>query len=306
MSFFKRLKEGLSKSSNKISTGISDIFTKKKLDQETLDELEELLISSDIGPKTSLNIIDNFAKGRFGKDISEEEVKEALSQEITKILQPYAKKLENKTDDNFPFTLMFVGVNGTGKTTTIGKFASRFKAEGNSLTIAACDTFRAAAVEQLETWAERSGSKFFKGEDQADPASVAYRAFESAKNDNSDIIMIDTAGRLQNKSGLMEELAKISRVIKKHDESLPHETILVLDATTGQNAISQVEIFKEIVNVTGIIITKLDGSAKGGIIVALADKFKLPIYAVGVGESIEDLKEFDEKEFADALVGISS
>lgn len=303
MSFFKRLKEGLSKSSNKISTGISDIFTKKKLDQETLDELEELLITSDIGPKTSAEIIENFAKGRFGKDISDEEVKQALSEEIEKILAPYTKKLEPETDIK-PFTIMFVGVNGTGKTTTIGKLGLRYNNEGKNITIAACDTFRAAAVEQLETWANRSGARFFKGENQADPASVAYRAFENAKNNNSDIVMIDTAGRLQNKSGLMEELAKISRVLKKHGEELPHETILVLDATTGQNAISQAETFKEVANITGIIITKLDGSAKGGIIVAIADKLKLPIYAVGVGESIEDLKEFNAKDFADALVGI--
>lgn len=302
MSFFKRLKEGLSKSSNKISTGISDIIKKKKLDQETLDELEELLISSDLGPQTSANIIENFAKGRFGKDVSDEEVKQALSEEIAKILEPHAKKLEPSAEK--PYTIMFVGVNGTGKTTTIGKIASRFKENGKNITIAACDTFRAAAVEQLETWANRSNSQFFRGEENADPASVAFRAYEGAKNDGNDILMIDTAGRLQNKSALMEELAKMSRVLKKHSEGLPHETILVLDATTGQNAVSQAEIFKEIADITGIIITKLDGSAKGGIIVSLADRFKLPIYAVGVGESIEDLKEFDAKAFADALVGL--
>lgn len=305
MSFFSKLKAGLTKSSNKISTGISDIFTKKKLDQDTLDELEELLISADIGPKTSIEIVENFAKNRFGKDISDQEVKEALSEEIEKILKPYAKKLEvTKNEDGLPYTLVFVGVNGTGKTTTIGKMSSQFRSGNFAVTIAACDTFRAAAVEQIESWSKRSDSKFFKGEDGADPASVAYKALECAKEDGDDILMIDTAGRLQNKSGLMQELSKITRVIKKQGEGLPNETILVLDATTGQNAISQLEAFKEIADVSAIIITKLDGSAKGGIIVALADKFKLPIYAVGVGEGIEDLKDFDAKEFADALVGL--
>ncbi len=304
MSFFKKLKQGLTKSSNKISTGITDIFTKRKLDSETLEELEELLITSDIGPKTSAQIIENFAKGRFGKDISDDEVKEALSFEITKILEPCSKKLETKNDGDAPFIMMFVGVNGTGKTTSIGKIASQLKSEGKSIAICACDTFRAAAVEQLETWADRSGAYFIRGNDNADPASVAYKAFEGAKRENSDILMVDTAGRLHNKSQLMDELAKISRVLKKHDESLPNETILVLDATTGQNAINQAEVFNEIANITGIIITKLDGGSKGGVVVAIADKLKLPIYAVGVGEAIDDLKDFDAKEFADSLVGL--
>jgi len=304
MSFFKKLKEGLTKSTNKISTGISDIIAKKKLDQKTLYELEELLITSDIGPKTSMEIIERFSKGRFGKDISEEEVKAALSSEITKILEPCSKKLKVRTDRQKPFTMMFVGVNGTGKTTSIGKIALQLKNDGEDIAICACDTFRAAAVEQLETWAERSSSQFFKGIENADPASVAYQAFENAKNADASVLMVDTAGRLHNKNQLMDELAKISRVLKKHNNDLPHETILVLDATTGQNAITQAEVFNEIADITGLIITKLDGSAKGGVVVAIADKLKLPIYAVGVGEGIEDLKDFNAKDFADALVGI--
>ena len=303
MSFFKKLKQGLAKSSSKISEGINDIFVKKKLDDETLEELEDLLITSDLGPEASSEIITNFSKNKFGKEIDEKEIKESLAEEINKILEPKTKKLSMGLSDK-PQVLIFVGVNGTGKTTSIGKLSKQFKDEGKKVMIAACDTFRAAAIEQLQKWADRSEVDFFSSGENADPASVAYQAYEKALRDNTDILIIDTAGRLHNKKQLMDELAKIIRVLKKHDENFPNETILVLDATTGQNAVAQAEVFNDVTNLSGIIVTKLDGSAKGGVIVALAKKFDLPFYAVGVGEGIEDLKDFNSREFADALVGL--
>lgn len=300
MSFFGKLKQGLSKTTGNITS----VITKRKLDDAALQELEEALITADVGVKTSAKIIKEFSSSRFGKEVSEEEIKIALAEEVQKILQPVTSKLSLSEAEGKTKVMMFVGVNGTGKTTTIGKLASQANSAGQRVMIAACDTFRAAAVDQLKIWAERSGNKFFESTQNADPASVAYKAYEEAVKEQADILMIDTAGRLQNKKGLMDELAKIVRVLKKHDGALPHETILVLDATTGQNAISQAETFKEIANVTGIIITKLDGSAKGGVVVALADTLKLPIYAVGVGEGIEDLKDFSADEFSRALVGL--
>ncbi len=299
MSFFGKLKQGLSKTSSQF-TGV---FTKRKLDKEALQELEDALIMADIGVKTSAKIIENFAKNRFEKEISEQEIKEALAEEIENILAPVTSKL-NLNDIKKPLVMMFVGVNGTGKTTSIGKLAAQAGKMKKKCMIAACDTFRAAAVEQLKTWADRSGAGFYSASQNSDPASVAYKAYEEAMKQGADILFIDTAGRLQNKAGLMDELAKIVRVLKKHDENIPHETILVLDATTGQNAVSQAQIFKEIANISGIIITKLDGSAKGGVVVALADSLKLPIYAVGVGEAIDDLEDFTAKDFSRALVGL--
>lgn len=299
MSFFDKLKQGLFKT----SSNFTDVFTKRKLDAEELQQLEEALIIADVGVKTSAKIIAEFSKNRFDKEISEEEAKQALVSEVAKILAPVTANLNLEDSSKNLRVMMFVGVNGTGKTTTIGKIALQYNQLGKRVVIAACDTFRAAAVEQLKAWAERSGNKFYAGSDNADPASVAYKAYEEAIKEDADILMIDTAGRLQNKSGLMDELAKIVRVLKKHDENIPHDVILVLDATTGQNAISQAEEFKKIANVTGLIITKLDGSAKGGVVVALADTIKLPIYAVGVGEKIDDLKNFSAEEFARALVG---
>jgi fused signal recognition particle receptor len=300
MRFFSRLRQGLAKTSG----SFTGVLTKRKLDQAALDELEEALIKADVGPKTAAKIIGNFAKNRFDKEIGEDEIKTALAKEIEDILAPVVSKLELKTDKK-PKVIMFVGVNGTGKTTTIGKLSAQAKQEKLKCVIAACDTFRAAAVDQLKTWAERSGHIFYSGEANADPASVAFKAYEEAIKQKADILFIDTAGRLQNKKALMDELAKIVRVLKKHDEALPHETILVLDATTGQNAISQAEIFKEIANVSGIIITKLDGSAKGGVVVALADSIKLPIMAVGVGEGIDDLNDFSAEDFSKALIGLN-
>ncbi len=300
MSFFGKLKQGLSRT----SSGFTGVLTKRKLDAAALEELEEALIMADVGVKTAGQIIKLFSSSRFGKEVSEEEIKTALATEVTNILTPVASHLELSRKPEGPHVIMFVGVNGTGKTTTIGKLAYQASAAGKKCVIAACDTFRAAAQDQLKVWAERSKSSFFEGAQNADPASVAFRAYEEAVKQNADILFIDTAGRLQNKSGLMDELAKIVRVIKKHNDSIPHETVLVLDATTGQNALSQAQAFREIADVSGIIVTKLDGSAKGGVVVALADSQKLPIYAVGVGEQAEDLKPFSADDFAKALIGL--
>ena len=301
MSFFSKLKQGLSKTSSNINFAL----TAKKLDDETLEELEEALIMADLGPQTAAKIIANFRSKKFGKEITEQEIKESLAFEVQQILSPICSKINfDNPEISAPQVILFVGVNGSGKTTTIGKLASQAKAEGKKTMLAACDTFRAAAVDQLKIWAERSGVTLHTGAENADPASVAYKAYEAAKAENIDVLFIDTAGRLQNKSGLMDELAKIVRVLKKHNEEIPHETILVLDATTGQNAVSQAEIFKEIADVTGIIVTKLDGSAKGGVVVALADKIKIPLKAIGVGEGIDDLQDFSADEFSQALLGI--
>lgn len=298
-----RLKAGLSKSSNKINDGLKDILIRKKLDEQTIEELEELLITSDMGAVTAAKIASDLARHKFEKDISVLEVKTVISQKIAEILKPVAKPLIIN-EKNRPHVLLVCGVNGSGKTTTIGKLAEEWQSEGKKVMLAACDTFRAAAIEQLEVWAVRSSCAFVKGELHSDPASVAYKAYEQAKAENADILIIDTAGRLQNKKNLMEQLSKVIRVIKKIDENAPHDTVIVLDATTGQNANSQVKTFKEIVDITGIIITKLDGTAKGGVLVSLAKQFGLPIHAIGVGESASDLKPFNAKSFADNLVGL--
>ena len=304
MSWLDKLKSGLGKSSEKISGGISDIFNKRKLDKSTLDELEELLISADLGAATAAEIIEKFAEEKFDKEAKPEEIKEFLASIIAEILEPAAKQIEIDEEAK-PHVIMVVGVNGNGKTTSIGKMAHFFKAAGYKVQIAAADTFRAAAVAQLAEWAKRAGVECFTGKDNQDPASVAFQALEKAKTDSADILIIDTAGRLQNKQNLMAELSKISNVCKKVLPNAPHNTILVLDATTGQNAISQVEEFKNSANLTGLIVTKLDGTAKGGIVVALAQKFGLPIHAIGVGEGIEDMKPFDAQEFANQLVGLN-
>lgn len=302
--WLSRLTSGLSKSTNKISKGITDVLTKKKLDQDALDALEETLITADLGPKTAAKVIEDFSKDRFGKDISEQEIREALSESIAKILEPVAKPLEIEKPANGPFVIIMTGVNGAGKTTTIGKLANQFKKDGKKIMIAAGDTFRAAATEQLKIWADRVGCTLIAKDVGADAASVAFEAYEKAKAENADILMIDTAGRLQNKKNLMEELAKIIRVLKKQDETLPHATLLVLDSTTGQNAFSQLATFKDIVDVSGLVVTKLDGSAKGGVLVGLADQFETPVHAIGVGEAIEDLQPFCPKEYAQSLMGL--
>ncbi|MDE4173488.1 signal recognition particle-docking protein FtsY [Phaeobacter sp. PT47_59] len=275
---------------------------RRALDDDMLEQLEELLIASDMGVDTALRVTANMAEGRFGKRLSTQEIKELLSAEIARVMEPVAKPLPIYAKR--PQVVLVVGVNGSGKTTTIGKLASQFKAAGKNVVIAAGDTFRAAAVEQLQVWGDRAGVPVLTAPEGSDPASLAFDAMTKAEADGADLLLIDTAGRLQNRSDLMEELAKIVRVIRKKDESAPHNTLLVLDATTGQNALSQVETFQKLADVSGLVMTKLDGTAKGGVLVALADKFGLPIHAIGVGEQIDDLAPFDPEEFAAALTGL--
>ena len=275
---------------------------RRALDDEMLESLEELLIASDMGVDTALRVTANMAEGRYGKMMSSRDIKEVLAAEITRVMEPVARPLPIYPKK--PQVVLVVGVNGSGKTTTIGKLASQFKAAGKSVVIAAGDTFRAAAVEQLQIWGARAGVPVMTAPEGSDPAALAYDAMIRAEADGADLLMIDTAGRLQNRADLMEELAKIVRVIRKRDPDAPHNTLLVLDATTGQNALSQVEIFSKIADVSGLVMTKLDGTAKGGVLVALADKFGLPIHAIGVGEQIDDLQPFDPEDFAKALVGI--
>lgn len=303
MSWWQRLKSGLSKSTAQLSEGITAIFTKRKLDQQALDELEELLIAADLGPQLAARLVADFSKNRFGKEVTATEVREALASQIAVILEPVARPFELAPALK-PAVILMVGVNGAGKTTTIGKLALKWKREGKKVLLVAGDTFRAAAVAQLTTWAERAGVDILTGAAGADPAALAYKGFEKAKAEGFDILLIDTAGRLQNKSGLMEELAKIVRVLRKMDEAAPHATLLVLDATSGQNAHSQVKIFSEMVQVNGLILTKLDGSARGGVLVALAQHHALPVHAIGVGEGIDDLRSFTPTEFARALMGL--
>lgn len=303
-SWFSRLRSGLSQSSSKLSGGITDIFTKSKLDEDSLEELEDLLIMGDLGPATARHLVEEISKNRFGKEVSPHEIRTALSEEITKILEPVAKPLP-LSKKHKPYILLFIGVNGSGKTTTMGKLAYQFRRAGKSVLMVAGDTFRAAAVGQLQIWGERANAPIIAGEQGCDAAGLAFGAVEKAMNDGTDIVMIDTAGRLQNKKNLMEELAKISRVLKKQDIHAPHATLLVLDATTGQNAFNQVEIFSDICDVTGLIVTKLDGSAKGGVLVGLAEKFNLPVHAVGVGEGLNDLRPFKAKEFSESLIRLT-
>ncbi|MEH6831427.1 MAG: signal recognition particle-docking protein FtsY [Sulfitobacter sp.] len=275
---------------------------RRVLDDAMLEQLEELLIAADMGVDTALRVTANMAEGRLGKKLSVNEIKTLMSDEIARIMEPVAKPLPIYAKK--PQVVLVVGVNGSGKTTTIGKLASQFRAAGKKVVIAAGDTFRAAAVEQLQVWGERAGVPVLTAPQGSDPASLAFDAMVKAEADGADLLMIDTAGRLQNRGDLMEELAKIVRVIRKKDPDAPHNTLLVLDATTGQNAVNQVKVFQEISDVSGLVMTKLDGTAKGGVLVALADKFGLPIHAIGVGEQIDDLQAFDPQEFADALTGL--
>ncbi|WP_135501793.1 signal recognition particle-docking protein FtsY [Roseovarius aestuariivivens] len=275
---------------------------RRVLDDDMLEQLEELLITADMGVDTALRVTANMAEGRMGKKLSSQEIKALLAREIARIMEPVAKPMP--IYPKRPQVVLVVGVNGSGKTTTIGKLASQFKAAGKSVVIAAGDTFRAAAVEQLQIWGERAGVPVLTAPEGSDPASLAFDAMDKAERDGADLLMIDTAGRLQNRQDLMEELAKIVRVIRKKDPDAPHNTLLVLDATTGQNALSQVKTFQELADVSGLVMTKLDGTAKGGVLVALADKFGLPIHAIGVGEQIDDLAPFDPEEFAAALTGL--
>lgn len=300
-----RMGLGLSKSTARFTQGISDLVTKKKLDQDMIDSLEELLITADLGPQTAAKVIADFSKDRFGKDLEESEIRAALSESLTMVLNPVAQPLVFTKPEVGPFVVLVCGVNGAGKTTTIGKIAHNLRDAGKQVTIAAGDTFRAAAVEQLKIWSDRTQSRFFAKDTGADAAAVAFEAYAQAKADGTDVLLIDTAGRLHNKSNLMAELQKIIRVLKKHDETLPHAVLLVLDSTTGQNAHAQVETFREMVSVTGLVVTKLDGSAKGGVVIGLADRFGLPIHLIGVGEGIDDLQPFNPRQFSDSLVGLS-
>jgi len=302
INWFEKLKIGLFKSSSKLSQGITDIFTKRKLDKDTLAELEELLITADLGPATSAKLVEAIAKNRFDKEIAPDEVRAALAEEIEKILAPVERPMD--VTQSHPFVILMVGVNGTGKTTTIGKLAAHYKEAGKSVMLAAGDTFRAAAVEQLRAWGERVGVPVVSKDEGADAAALAFEALDHATAEKTDVLFIDTAGRLQNKKNLMEELSKVIRVIRKKNPAAPHAILLVLDATVGQNAHTQVEIFKEMVDITGLIVTKLDGTAKGGVLVSLAERFALPVHAIGIGEGLDDLRPFVARDYAASLMGI--
>ncbi|MDC3091061.1 signal recognition particle-docking protein FtsY [Rickettsiales bacterium] len=299
-SWFKNLKKGLTKSSSKIGDGIKTILKSKKIDDETLNELEDLLITSDIGVSLSEQIIAKIRKSKF-VDTSPESVKKNISQSMINILKPLEKEIQFKKK---PFVILIVGVNGVGKTATVGKLAYKFSLLKKKVGIVAADTFRAAAIEQLEIWSKKTGSTFFSSVENTDPASLAFSSYEEAKKKNLDILLIDTAGRLHNKSNLMDELSKIIRVLKKLDNDSPGETILVLDGNTGQNSIKQAQVFNEICKISSLIITKLDGTAKGGAIIPIGETLKIPIISLGVGEAKEDLIDFKAKEFSEALLNI--
>ncbi len=304
--WLSRLVGGLSRTTNKLAGDLGDLFGKSTLSASDLETLEEVLIAADLGPQTSATIVAQFAEKRFSADATAAEIKGELAAIIERILEPVTKKLEIVKPEKGPFVVLVTGVNGVGKTTTIGKLAKSFQKEGHRVMLAAADTFRAAAVEQIRIWGERINAPVISKDIGADAAAVAFEAYEKAAKEGYDVLLVDTAGRLHNKTDLMAELEKIARVLGKQDTSAPHATLLVLDATTGQNAVSQVEAFKEIAKISGLVVTKLDGSAKGGIVVALADKFKLPVHAVGVGEQLDDLQPFTAQTYARALVGLKS
>jgi fused signal recognition particle receptor len=303
--WLSRLRSGLSRTSEKLTSSISAALTRRTLDTSTLEELEEALISADLGVATAAKLSTALAAEKFEKEISDTEIREALADNIAEILRPVATPLEIDPAHK-PHVILVVGVNGSGKTTTIGKLAKNWTREGKSVVLAAGDTFRAAAVEQLIIWGERTNSPVISRDTGADAAGLAYEALEQAQQDNADILMIDTAGRLQNREDLMGELSKIIRVLRKLDPEAPHSCLLVLDATVGQNAHSQVETFKEIADVSGLVMTKLDGTARGGVVVALAERFGLPVHAVGVGEGEDDLQPFDADFFARNLLGLNA
>jgi fused signal recognition particle receptor len=304
-SWLGRLRAGLSKSSNKLVDGIASVFTRRKLDDEAIEGLEEVLIAADVGPATAAALAAKIAATRFEKDITPEAVRNALAGEIAAILAPVAQPIAIDPARK-PHVILVIGVNGTGKTTTIGKLAKAMRDEGKHVVLAAGDTFRAAAVEQLKIWGARSGSPVVARQQGADAAGLAYEALQEARRENADVLLIDTAGRLHNKANLMAELEKVARVLKKLDPDAPQDCLLVLDATTGQNALSQVATFREMLPITGLVVTKLDGSAKGGVLVALAEKFGIPVRAIGVGEGADDLRPFDAGAFARSLMGLDA
>ncbi|RCW25763.1 signal recognition particle-docking protein FtsY [Ciceribacter lividus] len=304
-SWFQRLRAGLFRTSSQLTGQITALFTKRKLDEDTLQDLEDLLIQADLGVETAMRIADTLSSERYGKDVTGEDVARIMANEITKVLKPVARPLELDLSHK-PHVILVVGVNGTGKTTTIGKLAAKLSGSGLKVMLAAGDTFRAAAIEQLKIWADRTGSTFVGTKLGADAAGLAYDAFERAKAESSDVLIIDTAGRLQNKTELMAELEKIVRVLGKLDPDAPHTVLQTLDATTGQNAMAQVEIFRNVAGVNGLVMTKLDGTARGGILVAIAAKHKLPVYFIGVGEGIDDLEPFEADDFAKAIAGVNA
>jgi fused signal recognition particle receptor len=302
-SWWKRLSGGLARTSASLGGAIGDLVSKRKLDAEAIEGLESELIRADLGPETAKRVAAAFGEGRYDKTIAPDEIKAVLAGEIEQTLAPVAKPLEISAK---PFVVLVAGVNGSGKTTTIGKLAARFRSEGKTVMLVAADTFRAAAIDQLRIWGERAGARVMAREPGADAAGLAFDALTAAKSQNVDVVLVDTAGRLQNRAELMSELEKMVRVMKKVDAASPHAVLLVLDATVGQNALSQVEMFGKIAGVTGLVMTKLDGTARGGILVAVAAKFGLPVHFIGVGEGIEDLAPFSARDFSRAIVGLNS
>jgi fused signal recognition particle receptor len=302
LGFFTRLKEGLSRSTQKLTENLGAVLTKRTLDEAALTDLEDALVAADLGTDVATRVIEAFRRTRFGTEVSDQEIRAALAEEIAAILRPVAQPLVIDRSLK-PHVVMLVGVNGTGKTTTIGKLAQSYAEQGLRTVMVAGDTFRAAAVEQLQVWGERTGATVVAGAQNADAAGLAFDGLSRARAEGADVLLVDTAGRLHNKAVLMDELRKIIRVMRKHDPAVPHSVLLVLDATTGQNALQQVNVFKEMVDVTGLIVTKLDGSARGGIVVALAQEFGLPVHAVGVGERASDLRPFDPMDYARGLSG---
>jgi fused signal recognition particle receptor len=301
--WWRRLTDGMRRTSSSLSESVTSLFTKRKLDAATLEELEDALIQADLGVATAARIVQAIGQGRYDKEVAPGEVKAILAAEVEKVLEPIARPLAVDRAKK-PFVMLMIGVNGSGKTTTIGKLAAKFRAQGLSVMLAAGDTFRAAAIEQLKVWGARTGAPVLAREQGADAAGLAFDALQAAKENGIDVLLVDTAGRLQNKAGLMAELEKIVRVVKKLDESAPHAVLLVLDATVGQNALSQVELFRQTAGVTGLVMTKLDGTARGGILVALAAKFGVPVHFIGVGEGVEDLEPFAARDFARAIAGL--
>jgi fused signal recognition particle receptor len=302
--WFGRMAKGLSRSSAALTEGVASVFTKRKLDEDTLQDLEDLLIRSDLGTATAMRIGETLSARRFGREVTEAEVREVMAEEIEKVLAPVAQALELDLEHK-PHVILVVGVNGSGKTTTIGKLSAKLRQAGLSTLLVAGDTFRAAAIEQLKIWGDRTGAQVLTRETGADAAGLAFDAWNEARSDGHDVMLMDTAGRLQNKTELMAELEKIIRVLRKQDPSAPHTVLLTLDATTGQNALNQVDIFSKVAGVTGLVMTKLDGTARGGILVSISEKFKLPVYFIGVGETVEDLQPFEAADFARSIAGLA-
>ena len=305
MSWLKKLTSGLSKTSAKVTSSLSSLLGRSSIDAASIEEVEDALISADLGTAAAARLAERVRRHKFDGEVTAQALAGALSDGITEILEPVAAPLRPGAE-NKPHVVLLVGVNGSGKTTTAGKLAQQWRQEGKSVMLAAGDTFRAAAIEQLQIWGERTGTEVIAGTQGGDAAALAYQALEKARSQSSDVLIIDTAGRLQNRTELMDELAKIVRVIRKLDDSAPHDSVIVLDGTVGQNALAQVSAFQDIADVSGLIVTKLDGSAKGGVVIALAEKFKLPVHAVGVGEGADDLQPFEARDFANALAGVTA